>query len=59
MADAIPAELRQADVNIWKCATKAAQLQAVKPIVSYWCKLSGVRLFTVTPAKCYQVNTGW
>jgi vacuolar protein sorting-associated protein VTA1 len=37
MADAVPAGLRQADVNIWKCATKAAQLQAVKPIMAYWC----------------------
>jgi vacuolar protein sorting-associated protein VTA1 len=38
MADDIPAVLRQADVNIYKCATKAAQLQAVKPIVAYWCQ---------------------
>jgi vacuolar protein sorting-associated protein VTA1 len=37
MADAVPAALRQADVNIWKCATKAAQLQTVKPIMAYWC----------------------
>ncbi|GAB1310651.1 Vacuolar protein sorting-associated protein VTA1 [Madurella fahalii] len=38
MADSIPAALRQADVNIWKCATKAAQLQNVKPIMAYWCE---------------------
>ncbi|KAK5658966.1 hypothetical protein OQA88_1784 [Cercophora sp. LCS_1] len=38
MADAIPAFLRQADPNIYKCASKAAQLQSVKPIVSYWCE---------------------
>jgi vacuolar protein sorting-associated protein VTA1 len=37
MADDIPAALRQADVNIYKCATKAAQLQTVKPIIAYWC----------------------
>ncbi|KAL2255842.1 hypothetical protein VTK26DRAFT_2625 [Humicola hyalothermophila] len=38
MADSIPAALRQADINIWKCATKAAQLQTVKPIMAYWCE---------------------
>ncbi|KAK4129115.1 DUF605-domain-containing protein [Parathielavia appendiculata] len=38
MADAVPAALRQADVNIWKCATKGAQLQKVKPIMAYWCE---------------------
>ncbi|KAL2137311.1 hypothetical protein VTI74DRAFT_5042 [Chaetomium olivicolor] len=38
MADTVPAALRQADVNIWKCATKAAQLQTVKPIMAYWCE---------------------
>ncbi|SPQ18443.1 9aa4dbfc-c348-4341-8ade-b453861e1da3 [Thermothielavioides terrestris] len=37
MADSVPAALRQADVNIWKCATKAAQLRTVKPIMAYWC----------------------
>ena len=37
MADTVPAALRQADVNIWKCATKAAQLQTAKPIMAYWC----------------------
>lgn len=37
MADSIPAALRQADVNIWKCATKAVQLRTVKPIMAYWC----------------------
>ncbi|KAL2161738.1 hypothetical protein VTH06DRAFT_8300 [Thermothelomyces fergusii] len=38
MADTVPPALRQADVNIWKCATKAAQLQTVKPIMAYWCE---------------------
>ncbi|KAK0734652.1 Vta1 like-domain-containing protein [Lasiosphaeria miniovina] len=38
MADKIPAALRQADINLWKCATKAGQLQLVKPIITYWCE---------------------
>ncbi|KAK0656961.1 Vta1 like-domain-containing protein [Cercophora newfieldiana] len=38
MTDSIPAALRQADITIWKCATKAAQLQTVKPIIAYWCE---------------------
>lgn len=38
MADSLPAALRQADITIWKCATKAAQLQTVKPIIAYWCE---------------------
>ncbi|KAK3335887.1 Vta1 like-domain-containing protein [Cercophora scortea] len=38
MADNIPPSLRQADITIWKCATKAAQLQTVKPIIAYWCE---------------------
>ncbi|KAH6619361.1 Vta1 like-domain-containing protein [Chaetomium sp. MPI-SDFR-AT-0129] len=38
MADAVPAALRLADVNIWKCATKATQLRSVKPIMVYWCE---------------------
>jgi len=38
MADSIPAALKQADITIWKCATKAAQLQGVKPIIAYWCR---------------------
>ncbi|KAM7188448.1 vacuolar protein sorting-associated protein vts1 [Naviculisporaceae sp. PSN 640] len=38
MADAIPAALKQADINLWKCATKATQLQTVKPIIAYWCE---------------------
>ncbi|KAB5549567.1 Vta1 like-domain-containing protein [Coniochaeta sp. 2T2.1] len=38
MADEIPAALRQAEPNIYKCATKAVQLQSVKPIVAYWCE---------------------
>lgn len=37
MADEIPAALRQADITIYKCATKAAQLQTARPIVAYWC----------------------
>jgi vacuolar protein sorting-associated protein VTA1 len=37
MADEVPLALKQADVNISKTATRAAQLQTVKPIVSYWC----------------------
>lgn len=37
MADEPPASLRQADPNIYKTATRAAQLQSVKPIVAYWC----------------------
>jgi len=37
MADSIPTALKQADISLWKCATKAAQLQTVKPIVAYWC----------------------
>jgi len=40
MADNIPTALRQADITIWKCATKAAQLQTVKPIIAYWCTLA-------------------
>jgi vacuolar protein sorting-associated protein VTA1 len=43
MADSIPAALRQADITIWKCATKAAQLQTVKPIIAYWCMHSSSR----------------
>lgn len=38
MADEAPASLRQADPNIYKTATRAAQLQSVKPIVAYWCE---------------------
>ncbi|KAL1878132.1 hypothetical protein VTK73DRAFT_8012 [Phialemonium thermophilum] len=38
MADEIPPSLRQADINVYKCAVKAAQLQTVKPIVAYWCE---------------------
>lgn len=38
MADEAPASLRQADPNIYKTATRAAQLQSVKPIVAYWCR---------------------
>ncbi|KAK0632679.1 Vta1 like-domain-containing protein [Immersiella caudata] len=38
MADNIPAGLRQADITIWKCATKAAAVEKVKPIIAYWCE---------------------
>ncbi|KAJ4405173.1 hypothetical protein N0V85_004736 [Neurospora sp. IMI 360204] len=39
MADniTIPAALKAADINLWKCATKALQLQSVKPEIAYWC----------------------
>lgn len=39
MADniAIPAGVKAADINLWKCATKALQLQSVKPEIAYWC----------------------
>ncbi|KAK0670990.1 putative vacuolar protein sorting-associated protein [Cercophora samala] len=41
--DAIPAAIKQADVNLWKCAAKAVQLQNVKPIIAYWCEYWVVR----------------
>lgn len=37
MADEIPQGLKQADINLYKTATRAAQLATVKPIVAYWC----------------------
>lgn len=37
MADEVPAAIRRADVNIYKCASRAAQLQTAKPIIAYWC----------------------
>lgn len=46
MADSIPAALRQADITIWKCATKAAQLQNAKPIIAYWCRSRHLPLAT-------------
>ncbi|KAL0475069.1 Vta1 like domain-containing protein [Neurospora intermedia] len=33
----IPAAVKAADINLWKCATKALQLQSVKPEIAYWC----------------------
>ncbi|KAK4672690.1 hypothetical protein QC763_105300 [Podospora pseudopauciseta] len=41
--DAIPAAIKQADINLWKCAAKAVQLQNVKPIIAYWCEYWVVR----------------
>lgn len=37
MADEVPLALKQADINLYKTATRAAQLQTVKPIIAYWC----------------------
>ena len=37
MADEVPAALKAADVSLYKTATRGAQLQSVKPIISYWC----------------------
>lgn len=37
MADEVPQALKQADINLYKTATRAAQLQSVKPIIAYWC----------------------
>ncbi|ROW04794.1 hypothetical protein VMCG_04910 [Cytospora schulzeri] len=38
MADQVPQALKQADIILYKTATRAAQLQSVKPIISYWCE---------------------
>jgi vacuolar protein sorting-associated protein VTA1 len=38
MTDEIPVSLKAADLNISKCANRAAQLQSVDPIMAYWCK---------------------
>ncbi|EON95845.1 putative duf605 domain containing protein [Phaeoacremonium minimum UCRPA7] len=38
MADEVPAALKAADVSLYKTATRGAQLQSVKPIISYWCE---------------------
>lgn len=38
MADQVPQALKQADIILYKTATRAAQLQSVKPIVAYWCE---------------------
>lgn len=48
MADEIPQALKQADINLYKTATRAAQLSTVKPIVAYWCTSSTFRGLTVT-----------
>lgn len=42
MADEIPQALKQADINLYKTATRAAQLSTVKPIVAYWCMSSTI-----------------
>ncbi|KAI3394014.1 hypothetical protein diail_3332 [Diaporthe ilicicola] len=38
MADEIPQGLKHADINLYKTATRAAQLSNVKPIIAYWCE---------------------
>ncbi|POS81014.1 hypothetical protein DHEL01_v200587 [Diaporthe helianthi] len=38
MADEIPQGLKQADINLYKTATRASQLSTVKPIIAYWCE---------------------
>ncbi|KAJ9132079.1 Vacuolar protein sorting-associated protein vts1 [Pleurostoma richardsiae] len=38
MADEVPAALKQADVSLYKTATRGAQLQNIKPIMAYWCE---------------------
>lgn len=40
MADEVPQALKQADINLYKTATRGAQLQSVKPIIAYWCTSS-------------------
>ncbi|CCC07932.1 hypothetical protein SMACR_01495 [Sordaria macrospora] len=39
MADnmTIPAAVKAADINLWKSATKALQLQSIRPDIAYWC----------------------
>ena len=49
MADEIPQGLKQADINLYKTATRAAQLSTVKPIVAYWCMSSLFSSPTATP----------
>lgn len=49
MADEIPQALKQADINLYKTATRAAQLSTVKPIVAYWCMSSISRSLAVAP----------
>lgn len=50
MADEIPQALKQADINLYKTATRAAQLATVKPIVAYWCMSSISRGLAVAPS---------
>ncbi|PSR83427.1 Vta1 like-domain-containing protein [Coniella lustricola] len=38
MADEVPQSLKRADINLYKTATRGAQLQTVKPIIAYWCE---------------------
>lgn len=40
MADEVPLALKQADINLYKTATRGAQLQTIKPIIAYWCMFS-------------------
>lgn len=49
MADEIPQALKQADINLYKTATRATQLSTVKPIVAYWCMHSSLRSFAGAP----------
>lgn len=65
MADEIPQSLKQADVNLYKTATRANQLSTVKPIVAYWCMCHPFYSLAVTPpgiksnvADCLQASTG-
>jgi len=44
MADEVPLALKQADISLYKTATRAAQLQTVKPIIAYWCMSSTERV---------------
>lgn len=66
MADEIPQALKQADINLYKTATRAAQLSTVKPIVAYWCMMSLLRSFEAAPrgikttiTDFWQASTGW
>jgi hypothetical protein len=54
MADEIPQGLKQADINLFKTATRASQLATVKPIVAYWCMSSGLPgvLLEIKTADC-------
>lgn len=69
MADEVPQTLKQADINLYKTATRGAQLQSVKPIISYWCTFLSEPWSTLDPelvvgragagADRMQANTGW